>query len=106
MKVKFKHAVNMDNLKLIYITQYAYALLGKGLPKSCVLMANDNVAQFCYYCPDRKYFCNTGTRPVGFYFEKEHKFELRSKYDGNTLIEFKGGQLDHIIDTIYSVTLY
>ena len=88
----------MDELKLIKITQYSFAILGKALPKGCVLKGGEreNVVEFYKY--DRNDLWNEYGRPVGFYFKDKHKYELRSKYDGYELISFVGKKLDNIIN--------
>tara|TARA_R110000850_G_scaffold142646_4_gene264741 strand:- start:70 stop:342 length:273 start_codon:yes stop_codon:yes gene_type:complete len=90
----------MNELELIKITQYSFAILGKGLPKSCVLKGgkSENVVEFYKY--DRDNLWNEYGRPVGFYFKGEHRYELRSKYDGHELIGFTGKELDNILNCL------
>ena len=89
----------MDELTLIKLTQYAFASLNKGLPKGFVLKASDDDIVEFYKYESGKLWQNTG-RPVGFYFKGEHKFELRSKYDGNELLTIKGSSLDDTINCL------
>jgi len=89
----------MDELTLIKLTQYAFASLNKGLPKGYVLKASDEHTVEFYKYDTGKLWQNTG-RPVGFYFESKHTFELRSRYDGNELIIIKGNELDDAINCL------
>jgi hypothetical protein len=95
----------MNELELIKVTQYAFAILGKSLPKGCVLKASGkNVVEFHKY--DREELWIESGRPVGFYFNSHntynHRYELRSKYDGHELISFQGEELDKIIEDVNS----
>ena len=90
----------MNELELIKITQYSFAILGKGLPKGCVLKGGerDNVVEFYKYDEDDLW--NEYGRPVGFYFKDEHRYQLRSKYDGYELIGFIGKELDDVVNCL------
>ena len=90
----------MNELELIKITQYSFAILGKGLPKGCVLKCGEDANVVEFYKYDRDDLWNEYGRPVGFYFKNEHRYELRSKYDGHTLIEFIGKELDTVINCL------
>jgi hypothetical protein len=92
----------MSELELIIVTQYAFAMLGKGLPKGCVLKRcedSDHVVEFYKY--DEGHLLGSTIRPVGFYFKDGHRYELRSKYDGEELIGFSGEELDNVIDCLF-----
>lgn len=90
----------MTELELIKLTQYAFAILGKHLPKCCVLKCddNDNIVEFHKY--DMHHLHSEYGRPVGFYFKDEHRYELRSKYDGHELIAFTGKELDNVLNCL------
>lgn len=91
----------VGELELIKLTQYAYAVLGKSLPKLCVLKQTHGKpghVEF-YKLHDNSGFFRGG-KPVGFYFEDQHRFCLRSKWGGGDLIDFVEEELDHILEDI------
>ena len=58
----------MDELELIKVTQYAFAILGKSLPKNCILKGrnrNDHIVEFYKY--EKESLWTSYGRPVGFY---------------------------------------
>lgn len=97
LKIQLKYRY-MQELELIKVTQYSFAILSKGLPIGCILKISEegNVVEFYKY--DKNYLRKEHGRPVGFYFKDEHRYELRSKYDGHKLIEFVGKELDDTLN--------
>lgn len=89
----------MKEAELIKLTLYAFAVLGKQLPKSFVLkLDEENVV--CFFKYEDGHLFGYGGKPVGFYFEKEHRYELRSSYVGHELISWKGEDLDETLEEL------